>query len=296
MRLDLQTLKLFIAVYEEESLAKAAEREHLVASAVSKRLADLERSLRVKVFDRKRTGMQPTPAGHALIIHARRIIQNLTQLEAELVDFAAGLRGTLRVFANTSAMVQYLPDDLRSFLARHPLVRVEIEEATSQATIHAVAGNDAEIGIYGDVIQAAGLQSMAYRQDRLCLLVPVEHPLADAGSIRFAHALDHAFIGTPRGSSIDTAITTAANDLNMRVNLRMRAAGFEAISRMVDAGLGVAVVPEALARSYVGVRRVRAVTIDEPWVARRLMLCVRSLEALSPAAATFVDDLIGRKR
>ncbi|MEZ5934739.1 MAG: LysR family transcriptional regulator [Alphaproteobacteria bacterium] len=296
MRLDLQTLKLFVAVYEERSLAKAAEREHLAASAVSKRLADLEHELRVKLFERTRSGMQPTSAGHALIIHARRVLHNLTQLEAELVDFASGLRGTLRVFANTSAMVQYLPDDLKSFLGRHPLVRVEIEEATSQATIHAVAESNAEIGIYGDVIQAAHLESMLYREDRLCLLVPEDHPLAEERSIRFALALDHAFIGTPRGSSIDIAITEAANALDRQVTLRMRAGGFEAISRMVDAGLGVALVPDSLARSYVGVRRVRAVTLDEPWVARRLMLCMRSRDSLSPAAAAFVDYLVGKER
>ncbi|MEJ8571560.1 LysR family transcriptional regulator [Microbaculum marinum] len=295
MRLDLQTLKLFVAVYEEQNLAKAAEREHLAASAVSKRLANLEQDLKVRIFERKRTGMYPTPAGEALISHARAILGRVSQLETEISDFSTGLRGNLRVFANTSAMVQYLPGDLRSFLARHPRVNVEIEETTSPLTVRAVADNEAEIGIFGDVVQAPGLHSMVYRHDRLCLLVPERHPLGNAESLRFAQALEHEFIGTPRGSSIDTAIMQAASDLNLAVKMRMRVAGFEAIGRMVEAELGVALVPEAVARSYVDIRRVRAIPLNESWVARRLMLCVRRLDTLSPPAKAFIDHLVGRK-
>lgn len=294
MRIDLQTLRLFIAVYEEQSLAKAAEREHLAPSAVSKRLSNMEQMLKVRLFERKPTGMYPSPAGEALVTHARAILGRLDQLENEIADFSTGLRGNLRVLANPSAIVQYLPGDLRAFLKRHPLVNIDIEEATSPLTVRAVANREAEIGIFGDVVQAPGLQSMVYRHDRLCLLVPAKHPLAKAESIRFARALEHDFIGAPHGSSIDTAITMAATDLNMAVKVRMRVAGFEAIGRMVEANLGVAVVPEAVARSYAGTRKVHAIALNEPWVARRLMLCVRSFETLSPAAKAFVDHLVGK--
>lgn len=295
MRLDLQTLRLFVAIYEEQTLAKAAEREHLAPSAVSRRLANLELTLKVRIFERRRTGMVPTPAGEALIAHARAILGRVDQLEAEIADHSSGLRGSVRIFANTSAMVQYLPGDLQAFLGRHPHVHVEIEEATSPLTIRAVADNEAEIGIFGDVVEPQGLRSMVYRHDRLCLLVPEKHPLAKAGSIRFAKALEHEFIGTPHGSSIDTAVVRAASNLRLEVKMRMRVAGFEAIGRMVEAELGVALVPEAVARSYVGIRKVRAITLDESWVARRLMLCVRSLDTLSPAAKAFVDHLVGKR-
>jgi len=294
MNLDLQTIRLFVAVYEEQSLAKAAEREHLAPSAVSKRLANLEQELKVRIFERKRTGMYPTAAGEALVGHARAILRRLDRLEAEITDYAAGLRGNLRVHANTSAMVQYLPDDIRTFMARHPLVHVEIEEAISQATVRAVADNTAEIGIFGDVVQAPGLQCMVYRHDRLCLLVPDDHPLSELESIRFAKALEYEFICTPHGSSIDMAILHAAADLGVPVNMRMRVAGFEAISRMVGAGLGVAVIPEAVGQSYLSTGKVRPIRINEPWVARRLMLCTRAVDTLSPAARAFVDHLVGR--
>ncbi len=115
-RVDLITLSLFIAVAEETSLAKAAEREHLAASAISKRLADLELNFDIKLFERKPNGMFLTAAGSALLHHARLIMRNVAELEAELQDFSAGMRGTIRVQANATAMARYLPEDLKSFL------------------------------------------------------------------------------------------------------------------------------------------------------------------------------------
>lgn len=291
LRVDLLTLRLFVAVFEEQGLAKAAERENLAPSAISKRLADLEQMLHVKLFLRKRTGMYPTPAGQALIHHARMIMRNVAQLESELVDYSEGMRGNIRVFANTSAMVQYLPDDLRSFLARHPLVRVDIEEATSPVTLRAVAENNAEIGIFGDVIQAPGLHAMPYRRERLALLVSRDHPLAERNTVRFADALAYEFVGTPRGSSIDMAIIKAASDLGVPLRLRIRASGFEAIGHMVDAGLGIAIIPAPIAQIYATSNGVSMVTLKESWATRKLMLCVRNIAALPPAAAAFVEHL-----
>ena len=122
MNIDLLTLKLFVVVVEEQSVAKAAEREHIAASAVSKRIADLEKAAKVQLFRRHRTGLQPTPAGHAFLHHARVLMRDLAQMDSEVGEHAQGMRGSLRVVANNSAMVQYLPGDISRFLALHPLI------------------------------------------------------------------------------------------------------------------------------------------------------------------------------
>lgn len=170
MHLDLRTLQLFVAVVEEQSVAKAAEREHIAASAVSKRIADLEKEVKVDLFRRHRTGLSPTPAGHALLHHARMLMRDLAQLESELGDYAQGLRGSIRIFANISAMVQFLPADLSRFLTEHPLVRVDLEEAISPLIVRAVADGVAEIGVYGGNIPAPGLTVLPYRRDRLVVV------------------------------------------------------------------------------------------------------------------------------
>lgn len=290
-RVDLVTLSLFVAVVEETSLTKAAEREHLAPSAISKRLADLELNLNIRLLERRPNGMFPTVAGSALLHHARLILRNVADLEADIVDFAGGIRGSIRVHANATAMVRYLPDDLRTFLALYPLVSVELEERTSPRTLRAIADNAADIGVYGDVVVPAELHSLVYRSDRLGLLVPRGHDLDRAGPVRFSDTIRHEFVGPPKGSSIDTALVRAATDLGALLRINIRTAGFDAISRMVDAGLGIAVVPESITGLYSDSMRVRAVKLDEDWAERRLMICVRDVAALTPAAAAFLTHL-----
>ncbi len=290
-RIDLVTLSLFIAVAEETSLARAAEREHLAPSAISKRLADLELALNVRLFERRPTGMMPTAAGAALLHHARLVMRNVADLEADLSDFAGGIRGTIRVHANATAIVRHLPEDLRRFLAMFPQVRVELEESVSPATLQAVSDNVADIGIYGDVVAPAHLNSTLYRRDRLALLVPRQHELAARGAARFAETAAYEFIGAPRGSSIETAMLRAAADLGVALKTSVRISGFDAISRMVDAGLGIAIVPESVASVYCETLRVTLLRLDEPWAKRRLMICTRDREFLTPAAAALVAHL-----
>lgn len=290
-RVDLVTLSLFIAVVEETSLAKAAEREHLAASAISKRLADLELNLNIRLFERRPNGMFPTAAGTALLHHARLIMRNVGELEAELTEFAGGVRGTIRVQSNATAMAQYLPDDLKSFLTLYPQVRVELDEGTSPETLRAVADNAADIGIYGDVIVPTDLDSRLYRVDRLALLVPEGHPLADRNAVTFADTVELDYIGTPKGSSIDTILVRAASDLGVTLRMSIRTSGFDVISRMVGAGLGIAVVPESVAGIYAQSTHVRALRLAEKWAERRLMVCTRSADSLTPAAAAFLAHL-----
>src|SRR5215213_11729610 len=87
VRFDLLTLKLFIAVVEEQSIARAAERENIVPSAVSKRISDLEADLKVSLIQRHNRGIATTPAGNALLRHARSVLRDLGQLEGELVFY-----------------------------------------------------------------------------------------------------------------------------------------------------------------------------------------------------------------
>lgn len=288
--IDLITLNLFIAVAEEESLAKAAEREHLVASAISKRLADIEYSLNIKLFERKPNGMFLTTAGVAFLRHARLIMRNVSELESELKDFSEGIRGSIRVFANGTAITSYLPENLKTFLARYPKVRVELEESMTVNTLRAVGNNEADIGIYGDVVVPTDLTSFEYRIDRLALLVPKEHELADRESVRFVDTVGFGYIGSTKGSSIDTMLARASNDLGISLEISIRTMGFEAIICMVAAGLGIAVVPHRVALMYEQTG-VKALVLDEPWAQRRLMVCVRSLDSLTPAASAFLEHL-----
>jgi len=191
-------------------------------------------------------------------------------------------------------MVQYLPGDLSRFLSAHPLIRVDLEEAISPDIVRAVADDVAEIGIYGGNVPAPGLTVLPYRQDRLVVVVPAKHPLRKLGSVRLRQVLSYDLVGMQEGSSIDALVAKAAADLGRPVKLRIRTAGFDAIGRMVQAGLGVAIMPQLIAQGYRASLKIAAVGLQEPWAVRRLDLCVRDVASLPPAARLLVDHLTAR--
>jgi DNA-binding transcriptional LysR family regulator len=291
MRHDLLTLRLFIAVYEELSIAKAAEREHIAASALSKRLSDLETMFQVELFRRNRAGLEPTSAAHTLVHHARLLMRDLTQMESELADHEEGIKGQVRIHSSVWAIIQYLPEDLAAFTADHPLVRIDLEENISSAIVQAVTENAADIGILVSSVPAPGLHAIPYRADDLVAVMPPDHPLAGRDRVCLADMAPYDLIGPKPGSALDGLVTRAASSLDRPLKVRIRASGFEIISRMAEAKLGIGLVPQGCARRYVASAAVVAVPLDEPWARRQLNLCVTSLESLSQAARLLVDHL-----
>ena len=221
-------------------------------------------------------------------------MRDLAQMDSEVGEHAQGVRGSLSVFANNSAMVQYLPGDLSRFLTSHPLIHVALEEAISPVIVRAVADGAADIGIYGGNIPAPGLTVLPYRQDRLVVVVPAKHPLRKQPSVRLTAVLPYDLVGMQEGSSIDALVIKAAADLGQPVKLRIRTAGFDAIGRMVQAGLGVAIMPQLIADSYRSSLKIAAIPLAEPWAVRRLDLCVQDMAALPAAARLLVEHLTRR--
>ena len=291
MKLDPVSLRLFVAVMEESTIAAAAEREHLAASAVSRRLADLEDALRVDLFTRSNRGATPTAAAFALLHLARGVLNDLDGIASQMREYGTGVRGHVRVVANISAITQFLPAQLQSFMALHPQVDVRLQEQISTAIANSVAENAADIGILNDGIYGERLTLLPYRTDELVLVVPTGHPLARRKSVRLTDALAFDFVGMHPGSAINNQLTRAAAEAQLPLKLRIQVTGYDALCLMVAAGLGVGVMPRGSAALYSGSLAVRTVTLAEPWAQRRLVLCVRSYESLSSVSRLLVDHL-----
>ncbi len=296
MRLDPVSLRLFVAVMETGAIARAAAREHIVASAASRRLAELEAHLKVSLFTRGNRGMVPTPAAYELLHLARGVLNELDGIAQQMREHGAGLRGHVRVAANISAITQFLPADLARFMALHPQVDVRLQELISSAVARAVAENAADIGIlsdshYGE--QPTPLTLLPYRSDELVLVVPAGHALARRRRpVRLADALAYDLVGMHPGSAIHQLLQRGAAEAGRPLRLRMQVTGYDALCLMVAAGLGVGVMPRGSAALYAPLA-IRVLTLDEPWAQRRLALCVRSPQALSPVARQLVAHLCG---
>lgn len=292
MRFDLTTLKLFVAVFEERSMAKAAEREHITPPAISKRIAELEASLGVTLFERLSTGIRPTPAGEALAIEARGIFHSLERMQGRLSEYASGRRGAVRIYSNPSGLVASLAEDLKTFVDTHPEVSVRVDEHHSDEVVRGVAAGDADIGIYAHHIGAEDLTIVPYRSVRLVLLVRRDHPLAERSDVAFAEAAAHELVGLTEDSAVGTLVSSIASAQGLKLRSRVQVTGFEALRRMVRAGLGVGVVPESRTAAPQADGELVSVPLTDSWAQYGLNLCTRGPETLSMAARLMVEHLL----
>lgn len=291
-QLDPLSLQLFIHVVEQGTIAAAAEREHISAAAVSKRLSELESQLRTQLLVRTNKGVEATPAGQALLTLARSALHELDQVSAQMQSFAAGVRGVVRICSSLSAILQFLAQPLHSFSARYPTVQLELEERTSSQVPKAIAENAADIGIYVPVLPVPGLETFPFRRDRLVVITPGGHGLCDRPHVTLRDLLKHELVSMHTGSAIDVALLRAAQDLHCPLKLRIRVSSFDALCVMVSAGLGIGILPEAIAERNQATMPLCIVPIADALAMREFLLAVRSMEALPVAAQLLVRHLL----
>jgi DNA-binding transcriptional LysR family regulator len=288
---DLQSLRVFLLVAQTGSLTKAADKSHMTLSALSKRVAELERTVDCPLFTRLPRGLELTPAGHELVQHARRVLDSVNRMAGQMSDFAVGVRGHVRVWANTSAIIQFLPVDLASFLREQPLIRISLAEEWSEHIIAALVAGETDLGIFADSVPSQGVEKFLYRRDQLVVLVPPGHPLAAIQEVSFDQTLAYDFVGLTQGSSLLQRLTDAAVALEKPMRLLIQVSSFDAICRMVEAGLGIAVLPEGAVRAENLGAGLRAIRLTDPWASRTLWLGVKSEAALLPEARKLLAHL-----
>lgn len=291
MRHDLVSLKIFVTVAECGNLTRAAEREHLAVSAISKRIGELEALVRTPLLQRYHRGIGLTPAGQALLHHARQLLQAVDRMDAELAEFADGAKGHVRVHAVASALIQFLPEQIETFLTRYPGIRISLEERTGKAVVLAVADGSADLGLVANHTPLHGLTASPYRSDRLMIGVPIGHPLARRKSVRFAETLDYAFVGPHADSSLAALMAEGARACGKTIEQRVQASSFEAMCRLVETRLGITMLPEGVLMRPAAEGRLRMIGLQEPWARRPLYIVVRDPDQLSHIARTLIEHL-----
>lgn len=292
MRFDLVDLKLFTHIAEAQSLTGGAQRSHLSLAAASTRIKNLEEHVGVKLLSRSSQGVKVTGAGETLLAHARRVLRQLEQLSGDLQEYASGVKGHVRVFANTTAMSEYLPAVLRSYLVNHPDVTIDMQERLSPDIVRAVQEGVVDIGIVAGNVRTEGLEVMPYRRDRLVLATALSHPLAEHSSVDFLDTLDYDFIGLSEASAIHNFLKRAAADLQRELRWRVQVSNFETACRMIEANVGLGVLPESTAARHASTMALRIVQLNDEWAERKLQICVAELGALPLFARKLVDLLV----
>jgi len=292
MHFDLVDLRLFLHTLDSGNMTAGAQRTHLSLAAASARIRAMEASLGIPLFERNRRGVQPTAAGQALGEHSRRVLQQVEHLQFDLAQYAQGIQGQVRLLCNTAALTEYLPELLGDFLQRHPGVDLDVEEMPSQRILHALRQGAAPLGIVSSAVATEGLQTRPFRDDPLMLIMPVDHPLARQPKVTFVDSLAYGHVALAAGNALGILVEEQALHSGRRMQVRVRAEGFDGAVRMVARGAGVAVVPLAAVRRCQGQLQFASCALPEPWAARRLLLCSADFDALPGHAQALVASLL----
>ncbi len=296
MHFDLVDLRLMVRIAEANSLTGGAAASHMSLPAASARVKHLEERIGAKLLYRTSQGVTLTPPGQAFVQHARVVLAQIEHLRSDLREYANGVKGHLRVLANATALGEFLPPVLRAYLLRHPDVNVDLRERLSDEIVRAVSEGQTDIGIVAGTVRTESLEVIPYRHDRLVLVVPASHPLAGRTAIDFAETLELDQVGLHEASAIHGFMRRICEELGRPLRLRIQVGGFETACRMIEAGVGVGVLPDSAARRHARAMALSIVALRDTWALRELRICARNLDALPGYARDLVDLLVADAR
>ena len=238
------------------------------------RIKLLEDGLGVKLLYRTSQGVRLTPSGETFVQHARVVLSQIQHLQSDLLDYASGAKGRLRLWVNTTAM-EFIPDVLRIFLSTHKEVDVEMRERPSFEIVGAIVDGRADVGVVAGDVVAADVKTMPYRTERLVLVTSASHPFANRRVASFEETLDFLHINLSEPSAIHRFLMDAARNAGRILRLRIEVANFETACRMIEADAGVGVIPESAARRSARTLGIHIAELSDVWAVRNLKICVR---------------------
>ena len=288
---DIDSLALFVRAAELRSLTKAAEASHIGLAAASRRMALLEHRFKTTLLERSSRGVDLTSAGLALLPHAKALLLEMNQMQAEMRDHADGRKGALRILANTSAMTEVLPEDIADFSRLNPDLRLLVEERWSNEIVRLLHAAEGDVGVIVEGTACEGLETLPYSSDRIAVVMPSNHPLARRPEMSFLDVLDDDIVALESGSHMMQLLTEQAVIAERTLELRVQVRSFEAVCRMVEARMGLGLLPYQAASVMAAGLGLTVRPLTEEWAERRMMLCVRKERMANTSVAKLLAFL-----
>lgn len=273
-------IELFVNIVEAKSLTGGAERSYLSLPAASIRIKTLEERLGAKLLSRTNQGITLTPAGQTFFKNGVAVLGQMSRLEGDLREYASGVKGLIRVFANTTCINEFLPPFITSYLASCPDVTINLEEHMSPEIVHALSDGIADIGIVAGEVSRTGLESRPFRQYSMVVITSFDHPLVGRESISLEEAFEYDYVGLVQGSKSHSCISQVAYTINKPLRIRIQVSNFEVLATMVAANLGLGILSESAARRYAKSMPISVIPITDSWAERESYVCVRNLKEL----------------
>ncbi|MEV4744057.1 LysR family transcriptional regulator [Streptomyces sp. NPDC049555] len=286
--MELQQMRYVVAVAETGGFTRAAERCHVVQSALSHQIARLEKELGARLFDRTSRSVRLTPAGEAFVPVARQALEAADRARAEVDAVTGEVRGRLAVGTISTVAAVDPAHELGRFRARYPQVRISLRTAMSEALIEGVRQGTLDVAFIGLVpgMRPQGVRRKELAHDELVAVVAPEHPLATRTRTDLQRLAGEPFVDFPVGSAARRQRDTAFEAAGLVTDVPFEVTDIAALVRLVRAGLGIGMVPKAIASTLQGVHALQVRNAPS-----RVEMLVWGTLGPSPAATAFLSQL-----
>jgi LysR family transcriptional regulator, carnitine catabolism transcriptional activator len=290
MTAELRHIEAFLAVARLGHFTRAAAALHVSQPALTVQIQQLERALGIRLFDRNNRRVALTQAGRDLIAPFERISLDLASIVRHARDLSAHRHGVVTVAALPSVAAGVLPRAIRRLADAHEGIVVRVRDAIAGRVLDLVRTGDVDFGIGSLVRPDPDVANDPLFTDRLCAFAPADHPLARRRQVRLRDLGAWPLILTGQDTSVRQILERVLAEVRLPVQVAQEATYMTTAIGMVQAGLGIAILPESAAAPDAGLH-LRAIAIREPVLTRPIGLLTRPGRSLSPAAQRLVDVL-----
>lgn len=295
MKLDTGDIEALVAVGTALSFSKAADELNISPSALSRRISKLERQFETRLLNRTTREVKLTLAGKQFIDRAHEILGNVDQLVTVIRGAGSMRSSSVTVASIPSVASSALPDAMRAFSEKHPLIRLKIKDMTTNDVLEAVQSGEADFGITSFGTFENGLDFLAIVRAAFVLVVPRDHVLATRQSIAWAELSEHKVISTWKGSGVRMVMDVELAKSGLRLNQYYEVQQMYTVLALVERGLGIAPVPSFFVSSR-DARDMAAIPLLDPIVWVDLGLVKSREQTLRPSAVLFWDVIVDHLR
>lgn len=287
-QMDINQLEVLVAVAQEKSFSRAAELLNRTQPAVSQAVRRLELDIGEQLFDRSSKDGTLTSAGEILLEYAKQMLNLRRDAESAVRELRGLNIGKVTLSANEHTVFALLPM-IALFREEHPNIKVEVRRGVASRIPTEVLGREVEIGAISFKPEDEAVKAVAIVLDELALIVAPAHPLATQKTVSIRELGSEIFIAHNAVSPYRAKVLQTFEKFRTPVNIAIELPSLEAIKRLVEQNVGVALVPRLTAQAEIERGQLIALSVKEMRLERRLHLIYRRNSTLSHAAQAFLQ-------
>lgn len=295
--MDINQLEVLVTVARERSFSRAAEVLDRTQPAISQAIRRLEAEVGERLFDRSSKDGTLTFAGEVLLAYAKQMLNLRHSAELALTEMRDLRHGKVSISANEHTVFYLLPV-IEEFRRRHPLIKIEVQRGVASRIPKQITAREVELGVISFTPNDDSIRAVPVMDDELVFVVSPSHGFASRQEVSVKELGDQIFVAHNAPSPYRRRVIEAFEKHKTKLNIAIELPSLEAIKRMVERGVGVALVPRLSANAEIASGRLKALSVKGLKLERKLNIVYRRNSELSHAAKEFlaVARELGRKR